>query len=170
MSKELQISTVEKDDLSFIHKLKKNPDIMQYWCNEPYTTKEQILKDYENRQTDTTIREFIIYKSGEKIGYTSLFNQNARHRSATFAIMLDPSQQGNGYATEAVRLIVEYGFNILNLNKINLDVVDFNEKAIHVYKKVGFKIEGEKRQQFYINGEYTNGILMGLLKEEYNPN
>lgn len=165
----LQIRTVEKSDLDFIHKMRKNNDIMQYWCGEPYTTKEKVLKNYEDRQTDTTIREFIIYQDDEKIGYTSLFNLNFSHRTGTFGIMLDPYHQGNGHAADSTRLIVEYGFNILNLNKINLDVVDYNKKAIHVYKKVGFQIEGEKKQQYYINGKYTNGLLMGLLKGDYKP-
>ncbi|MEC6747306.1 GNAT family N-acetyltransferase [Marinilactibacillus sp. XAAS-LB27] len=168
MSKELRLKAVEKEDVDFMHQMRKNPDIMEFWCAEAYTSKERLLKEYEDNQKSDTIRQFIIYDGDQKIGYTSLFNINPRHRSATFAIMLDPSHHGKGYATRSTELVVKYGFNQLNLNKISLDVVDYNEKAIHIYKKVGFEIEGERKQQYFIKGAYTNGYVMGLLRENFN--
>ena len=66
-----------------------------------------------------------------------------------------------------MELLVEYGFNILNLNRIELEVYDFNIQAIKSYKKVGFLEEGQKRQATYINGEYHGVIIMSILKEEW---
>ncbi|TVP90393.1 GNAT family N-acetyltransferase, partial [Alkalibacterium sp.] len=72
-----------------------------------------------------------------------------------------------GYAEEVVRRTVDYGFYQLNLNKINLDVVDFNEKAVYIYEKVGFQVEGKQEQQLFIQGDYHDSLAMGLLRERY---
>ena len=72
-----------------------------------------------------------------------------------------------GIGTEAINLILEYGFNYLNLNSIKLDVMEFNSRAIACYKKCGFKEMGRRRQCNYINGKYYDTILMDILKEEF---
>lgn len=74
---------------------------------------------------------------------------------------------GKGYGAEAMRLIMEFGFSVLNLNRISLDVFEYNPRAIHVYQKLGFKIEGAERQHLNRDGKRWDLIHMGLLKEEW---
>lgn len=167
MDQHVYLRPTEKEDIDYLLTLMKNPEIMDYWFSEPYTNKEKFTASFDERQKDDSLRQFIAYADDEKIGYTSLFHINPRHRTAVFAIMLDQNSQGKGYAEEVVRSVVDYGFYQLNLNKITLDVVDFNEKAVHIYQKVGFEVEGEKRQQYFIKGTYHNSLSMGLLREKY---
>ncbi|SFC33562.1 Acetyltransferase (GNAT) family protein [Alkalibacterium subtropicum] len=84
-----------------------------------------------------------------------------------FATMLDQNSQGKGHAEEVVRRVVDYGFCQLNLNKITLDVMGFNKKAVHIYQKVGFEVEGKKIQEYYIKGNYYDSLAKGLLREKY---
>ncbi|PRY82940.1 GNAT family N-acetyltransferase [Alkalibacterium olivapovliticus] len=163
----ITLTPVEKDDTDYLLDLFKNPDVMDYWFSEPYMNKEKYTSSFENRQKDESARQFIAYAEEVRIGYTNLHLINLRHRTAVLAIMLDPDNQGKGYAEKVVRSIVDYGFNQLNLNKITLDVVDYNEKAVHIYEKVGFKIEGKKEQQYFIQGKYHTSLSMGLLREHY---
>lgn len=167
MSTEITLTPLEKDDSSYLLKLWKNSDIMDFWFSEPYMNKEKLHDSFEERQKSDTVRQFIAYAGDERIGYTNLHLINMRHRTAVFAIMLDPDNQGKGYAEKVVRAVVDYGFNQLNLNKINLDVVDFNEKAVYIYEKVGFEIEGRRKQQVFIQGEYHDSLAMGLLRADY---
>ncbi|WP_188206845.1 GNAT family N-acetyltransferase [Alkalibacillus aidingensis] len=169
MTNQLKLRPLEKADLEFVYQLRTNPDVMDYWCEEPYTTMEKINKFYESAQDSQSHRQFILHhpKSNEKIGYLGLFDIDQRHRHAEFGIMIDPSHQGKGYATNATRLTVEYGFNQLNLHKIFLYVDKNNEKATHIYQKVGFQIEGEMRQHYFVDGSYHDALFMGLLLEEY---
>lgn len=62
---------------------------------------------------------------------------------------------------------MEFAFIKLNLNKVELDVYEFNPRAIYVYEKTGFKKEGIRRQVFYKNEQFYNSVLMGILREEY---
>ena len=74
---------------------------------------------------------------------------------------------GQGYGTEATRLLVDYGFNLLNLNSIMLGAFVFNERAIACYKKVGFKEIGWRRQARIIGGQKYDVLLMDILAEEF---
>lgn len=167
MVQNIYLKPTEKQDIDYLLTLMKNPEIMDYWFSEPYTNKEKFTSSFDERQKDDSLRQFIAYDGDEKIGYTLLYDINPRHRTAIFAIMLDQNSQGKGYAEEVVRSVVDYGFYQLNLNKITLDVVDFNEKAVHIYEKVGFEIEGKKEQQYFIKGDYHTSLSMGLLRENY---
>ena len=76
-------------------------------------------------------------------------------------------QKNKGYGTECVKRVLDFAFDDLKLNKVELEVYDFNPRAIHVYEKVGFKIEGRKREVFYRDGLFHDLILMGILVKEY---
>jgi RimJ/RimL family protein N-acetyltransferase len=75
--------------------------------------------------------------------------------------------QGRGYGTEAMKLLVSYGFNTLNLNRIELETYSFNTRAFKSYLRVGYKEEGRRRQAIYVDGEYYDSIFFGILKEEW---
>jgi RimJ/RimL family protein N-acetyltransferase len=74
---------------------------------------------------------------------------------------------GKGYGTEAMRLMVDYGFKYLKLHRISLTVYAFNPRAIRVYEKVGFKREGVMRDDLYWDGEYVDSIIMSILEHEW---
>lgn len=71
------------------------------------------------------------------------------------------------YCTEAIKLIQEFSFNKLNLNKLELEVRTYNNRAIHCYEKYGFVEEGRLQENFFTDGEYTDTLVMGILKSEY---
>ncbi|MHA1521441.1 MAG: GNAT family N-acetyltransferase [Promethearchaeota archaeon] len=74
---------------------------------------------------------------------------------------------GQGYGTEALKLIIAYAFDTLNLQKMEIEVFSSNPRALACYKKVGFIQEGRKRRRFYIRGQYVDAIQLGMLKEEF---
>jgi RimJ/RimL family protein N-acetyltransferase len=102
------------------------------------------------------------------IGQIDLFKIDWKNRYARLGIVIGCAEKrGQGYGPEAIRLIQGFAFERLNLNKLELDVHDYNQQAIRCYQKCGFKEEGRLRQTFYISGRYTDMIVMGILKEEY---
>ena len=75
--------------------------------------------------------------------------------------------QGKGYGTEAMEVLLEYGFKTVNLNRIQLRVYEFNSRAIKSYNKIGFVEEGRMRQGIFIKGKYHDIIFMSILQEEW---
>lgn len=91
------------------------------------------------------------------------------NRSANIRIALFNAQYfGKGYGTEALRLAIDYGFKQGKLHRIELGVYAFNSRAIHVYEKVGFKLEGTLRDALFWEGEYYNQHVMSILETEWH--
>ncbi len=82
----------------------------------------------------------------------------------------EKANRGQGYGTEALRLLLSYGFYYLNLHNIMLKVFSFNENAIRVYEKVGFREFGRRRESCYLDGKYYDDVHMDILKSEFPIN
>jgi RimJ/RimL family protein N-acetyltransferase len=117
---------------------------------------------------DTVMLAIIEKRTGSHVGNVKLAGIHPLHRRADMGIMLgDKRRWGRGYGREAVALILAYGFERLNLNKIYLGVDVDNVGAVKVYEALGFKIEGTQRQHLFRDGAYRDQHVMGLLCEEY---
>jgi diamine N-acetyltransferase len=107
-------------------------------------------------------------ESWELVGTCAFNSIDWRVKSAEFGIMIGEKRYWNqGYGTEAVRLLVQHGFDMLNLNRIFLHVFVTNPRAIRAYEKVGFTLEVRERQAEYKNGQYIDVLLMSILKDEF---
>jgi len=80
----------------------------------------------------------------------------------------EPEFWGKGYGTEALRLLLDFAFTLLDLNTIMLDTIAFNERAIACYKKVGFREMGRWRESRVVNGVAHDLVFMDLLASEFD--
>jgi len=104
----------------------------------------------------------------EPIGNIGLHNFDWRCRSAEVGIFIgDKTYWNQGIGTQAMRLMLQHGFETLNLNRIALDVYENNPGAIRSYEKAGFVHEGRKRQAMYKDGKYLDVLLMSILKSDW---
>jgi len=102
------------------------------------------------------------------IGGTGLFNISWTSRSAEVGISIyNPEYWGKGFGVESLNLILRFAFQDLNLNRVELEVFDFNKRAHKCYLKVGFKEIGKRRKARFIEGQFHDGILMDILREEW---
>lgn len=110
----------------------------------------------------------ILLKNDELIGNCSIYRENDNARVAELGIFIgDEKFRNNGYGQEALNLLLDYGFNYLNLNSVYLSVFSFNDVAINCYKKIGFKEAGRLRENYFLNGKYYDVIYMDILKREF---
>ena len=79
----------------------------------------------------------------------------------------EKSNWSGGYGTETVKLILNYAFNELNFNRIQLHVAEKNHAAIRIYEKNGFVVEGKLREAMFQHGKYHNFLLMAILHKEW---
>ncbi len=162
-----------KEDLHYIRKWVNDENIIQYLSDVflyPHTLNE--TENFLNAILEGTsnIKGFIIaHKDTEEyIGQIDLVKIDWINRIGTLGIVIGNQEKlGKGYGAEAMKLLQDFAFNRLNLHKLELKVADYNERAIRCYKKCGFKEEGRIRENYFINGKYTDTLCMGILKREY---
>ena len=107
-------------------------------------------------------------ETDQAIGRCLFFNVDAVNRTAMLGIVIgEKSRWDQGYGREAVSLLLDYGFNLLNLNSVMLGTFSFNERAIRCYEKVGFKLIGRRREARIIAGEKYDLVLMDILAGQF---
>ncbi|EAE5702264.1 spermidine N1-acetyltransferase, partial [Listeria monocytogenes] len=163
----LKLRPLEREDLKFVHRLNNDAKIMSYWFEEPYEAFVELQELYDKHIHDQSERRFILELDGQMVGLVELMEIDYIHRRAEFQIIIDPKFQGHGYAVSATKLAMKYAFHVLNLHKLYLVVDKVNEKAIHVYEKVGFIREGELIDEFFVDGTYHDAIRMCIFQHQY---
>jgi RimJ/RimL family protein N-acetyltransferase len=137
-------------------------------CAEQYlhdSTKYSIEETKEwYRKLD--IPYYIVYHEDSKIGYFRLSNYSSRNNTMYVGMDIHKSFRGKGYAYEAYTKFIPYIMDAYGLNKISLEVLSTNIVAINLYKKIGFVMEGVKRQEVLKCRGYVDSVLMSLLREE----
>ena len=126
---------------------------------------KKYLEENSNQEATFVI---VTLDDDKMIGTVSLENIDSINRTATLGIFIgDKNYRNNGYGTEAIKMILEYGFNYLNLHNIKLDLMEFNERALKCYQKCGFKEYGRRRKCKFVNGKYYDSIAMDILVDEF---
>jgi len=122
----------------------------------------------ELRSGNNKIFGIVDLKTDKLIGGVGLHDINYYNQTAMYGIYIgDKNYLGKGFGKEATKLILDYGFNILNLHNIYLMVYDYNQKAIDLYKKIGFEIIGKRRQARLFAKKRYDIILMDILADEF---
>ena len=130
--------------------------------------KEKLIEMSKNNNNDYAI---IRKDKDVVIGNCSLMHVDYINKTAEFGIFIGDQENRNiGLGTEATKLLVEFGFRVLNLNNIMLRVFSYNEGAIKSYKKAGFKEFGRRTASQYLNKKYYDEIYMEVLSDEFDSN
>jgi len=169
----ITLGPVKKEYIESYLKWFNDPEITQYLSMfRPFTRmmEEDWIENLKNRD-DTIVFAVLIHEDNnvEKlIGNCGLHAIDWKNRVGEVGIIIGEKEyQGKGYGTEAMELLLDYGFKTVNLNRIQLRVYEFNSRAINSYNKIGFVEEGRMRQAIFINGEYHDIIFMSILQEEW---
>ncbi|MEY9758386.1 GNAT family N-acetyltransferase [Bradyrhizobium yuanmingense] len=110
---------------------------------------------------------WVIEHGSRVIGETRLDRVDMQDRRASFAVgILDPQCLGRGIGTEAMRLVLRFAFEQLKLHRISVRVLAYNLRAIRAYQKCGFVIEGHEREAAWVNSQWHDDVMMGLLDRE----
>ncbi len=164
-----KLKTCDTDDM---YEYARLPQVTQYltWIEHPnkaYT--HRYLEFIKDQYADGDFYDWaLILKDREKMigtcGFTSFDVQN---NSAEIGYVVNPEYQSNGYATEAVREVMRFGFMNLNLHRITARFIDGNTASLAVMKKCGMRYEGCAKSSMYIKGVYRDIHTCAILSSEY---
>ncbi|NRS17115.1 GNAT family N-acetyltransferase [Brevibacillus sp. HB1.4B] len=157
-------------------------DVYHTWRNdvEVMRTTNPSMDVYTWEDTNGFVNQVILHASSSKsymildsqtnrpIGITSLIQIDLKNRNAECIIDIGGKEYwGKGYGREAMKLLLDYAFLEMNLHRVSLRVFSFNEKAIKLYERLGFKQEGVSRQFLFREGKWHDIVHMGILQQEY---
>lgn len=154
--------------------------LFQAWLNDPenhqYLLRTRPLNGAEERRWLETLHERaeehvfgIVLREGERlIGSCGLHRVTLPHRSAELGILIGVREcQGRGFGSEAMRLLLDYGFATLGLHRIGLHVYSNNERGIRCYEGCGFRREGVRRESRWWTGRWWDSIDYAILEHEW---
>jgi RimJ/RimL family protein N-acetyltransferase len=132
-----------------------------------HATERQFIERQAQPAQAGTHFAICLKEDGRLIGGSGLTVALPENREARLGIAIgDKSYWDRGYGTDAMRTICRFGFEQMNMHRIELDVYSHNERARKVYEKVGFQVEGCRRQAVFKYGRYLDVIVMGVLEGE----
>jgi len=166
----INLRPLKKSDWDKTIQWRNDPNIKAMAMMHPYPITEFLEKEwYEDllkSKSNKVIYFAITDKNDNPVGYIFLNNINLIHRNCYMGIVIgNTDQRGKGIGSEAIKLISEYAFKTLNLHKIIVEVVVENKQAIKVYEKLGFVHEGCMKQHFFLNGGFSDILIMSLFEK-----
>ncbi len=131
---------------------------------------EKELHDLFDSTGDTSnICDFfsVVNKAGDLIGHFQLTRNRRTHQTDLSRVAIGPAHRNKGYAGLMLQAAVQFAFDDPITHRLELRVFDFNVPAIRSYERLGFQVEGVRRQSVHMKGDYWNTMVMGLLRSEY---
>lgn len=169
-----RLRELERKDLESINRWRNDPELIaQLGAPFRFINPEVDVRWYDEYMMNRskTVRCSIVDESDTFIGLVSLTDIDYLNQSAELHIMIcDVKYQGKGAGTFAVNAMLIHAFNNMNLNRIEINVLENNERAQHLYEKVGFVREGMKRKAYFKNGKFVNVFIYSILREEFSKN
>ncbi|MBC7381837.1 MAG: GNAT family N-acetyltransferase [Bacteroidia bacterium] len=150
-----------------------NSEVNQYLETRYYPRSKANIADYVKHMDGLSNEIFFAMcdkKTNKHIGNIKIGPINWIHRYGDISLLIgDQDFWGKGIATEAIRLVTEFGFFTLNLHKIKAGCYEQNVGSAKAFEKVGFIKEGLLKKQWMVKGKYYDEILLGLCIEDYKP-
>ena len=159
---------MRESDARLTAKWGSDPEVNKFTSRSRCTTKEMKKWIVERLPKNKEYKKLAIDVPG--IGYIGNIGLylTKKDKYAEFDIFIgDKKLWSQGYGYDASKTILDYGFNKLNLHYIYLHVYSYSDRAIRLYKKLGFKKEGVMRECVLYKGKYYDKIIMGLLDKEW---
>jgi len=161
------LSAASKKNIPFIESLINSEEIRKNLAERFPRNSEAIADTIDSMNKKKEI--FLIIndkKSGKQAGAILLHDFSWHNRRAMLTISISPEYQGKGLGFESSKLLIDYAFKNLQVHKVCLEVYAFNKKAVNMYKKLGFKLEGRFKKHSFKDGKYVDLLFMSLIKDD----
>jgi ribosomal-protein-alanine N-acetyltransferase len=168
----LVLRQARQGDAPAFLKVAQDDAVMRYYGVEPFASLEQALSEIEWQHRTfaegTGIRWVIVERDrDEYIGDLGYFAVKARHKRAEVGFKLAPSYWRRGWMTEALTVVLDYGFDYMSLNRVEALVDPRNDASLGFLLKLGFVREGLLREYEYEKGAFVDLVMMSLLRGEW---
>lgn len=169
----LILREVEKEDMEQLYEMLSDAEVAKFDYFYPVRSKAEVIKFIERYKNELKENEeitwgIILKETNKLIGTCCLGDFDEGARRAEIGYDITQYEWGKGYATEALEAVIDFGFNVMDLNRIEATITPGNNASVKVLKKLNFIQEGIVRERDFIKGKLEDGIIMSILKREYN--
>jgi RimJ/RimL family protein N-acetyltransferase len=156
------------EDVDFFVELTTRDDVDPYLSARRATTREELLEEIERSQREPEdYGRFVIELGGKRAGVMGFRVDNKRSRVAALGgLAVHPDFRGRRVSDDAARLFQRHLIFDLGYHRLQLEIYRFNERAIRHAERAGFVREGVKRKAYWRHGEWVDGVLYGLIRED----
>jgi len=164
-----RLRAIERSDIPTFVRWFNDPEVRRYLNMYVPLSEAEEERWFERQLEDDNQCVFAIETmEGVHIGNVGLHDIDWKNRKAGCGIVIgEKAYWDQGYGTDALRTLLRFAFEELNLHRVFLHVFDFNERAIRCYEKCGFRHEGRLRQSRFTEGRYVDELVMAVLREEW---
>lgn len=159
------------EDAEDLFAIFSDPVAMRYWSTLPMrepSEAEQYIRGIDEGFVDLRLLQWAIARPGEDrlIGTVTLHSLSPSNRRSEIGYMLSPKHQGQGYATEAVRAVLVFAFERMDLHRIEADLHPDNAPSVRLVERLGFVREGYLRDRWFVGGVFSDSLVYGLLRSD----
>ena len=168
----VNLTSLTRHDMPVVADWYQNTEFVRLFESGPAypKTEEALIRQLEEDEKSKKDFPFAVRlaENGLLIGLVVIDGVEWNNRVGGLAIGLgDARYWGKGYGSDAVHVILRYGFLELNLHRVSLNVFEYNPRAVRAYEKAGFKHEGRVRQELQRGGRRWDVLYMGILRREW---
>ena len=166
----IKLRALEPEDLEFLFQIENNESFWEVSHTQTPFSNFLLKKYLENAHLDIFEAKqlrLVIEEIGTKktVGMIDLFDFNPQHKRAGIGVLIHPDFQQNGFASEALSLLINYCFTHLNLHQLYANITTDNNSSITLFKKHQFKKIGTKKDWIFTKGIYKDELLFQLINE-----
>lgn len=164
----VDITTLDEDQVLKVLDIRNEPLVRKNMYTDHIIGKDEHLGWVGRLKNSPSVKFFAVLYGGEVVGGASLSNIDRNHKRADWAFYLSEKCQGKGIGSALERQFVTMAFAQFGIEKLNCEVISFNEKVVNLHQKFGFQIEGTRRDHVIRDGNKYDAVFLGITKEEWN--
>ena len=166
----IKLRALEPEDLEFLFQIENNESFWEISHTQAPFSKYLLKLYLENAHLDIyqakQLRLVIEEKESlNKVGMIDLYDFNPQHKRAGIGILIHPDFQKKGFASEALKIVINYGFHHLNLHQLYANITSDNTNSINLFRKYHFKQTAIKEDWLLVNDSFKDELLFQLIKE-----
>jgi RimJ/RimL family protein N-acetyltransferase len=162
---QISLHTLERDDLPFIQAYRNHPEVRRLLGRDRPQNADELDSDFEGYMSSAV--NLVVCRDEEPVGFVALFDWAESSGRVRIGYWIAPDHQGNGYASEATELAIDYAFEDRRCHKIVASAQARNDASRGLLESLGFTQEGRLRDHVFLDGKYVDRIMYGLLDSEW---
>lgn len=162
------LRTVEKRDITMFYDIWCDEEVRKFDAAYLITpSKEFLMENFNAFMNNAKKYLSIINEKNVLVGYITYEESTENNSIYTLGITIGRAFWDRGYGADAINTLLRYLFLSKNAHRVELEVADYNHRAIQCYSRCGFLEEGRKRKKYFSQGRFSDVVIMGILRDEY---